>query len=94
MHVRFVTQPFSDGFDLRDFLEAGLGDGIDEILVVVAWVKRSGIEVLSDALVRFRKRGGRATLLVGISSGGATLERLSDGSFRLIIDRGPTGECR
>lgn len=75
--VRFITQPFSDGEDLRDFLEDVAGDtALTTLRVVVAWAKRSGVGRIEDALGALRARGGRFLVIVGISEGGGTRQGL------------------
>lgn len=77
MRVRFVSQPFVGGFDLRDYLlHAATEAGMEELTIVVAWAKRSGLRLFGDALAAFRAAGGRTRLLVGISEGGATRQGL------------------
>ena len=77
MEVRFVTQPFDDGTDLRDFLHAvAQGDDLTTLRIVVAWAKRSGIHRAADDLKSVRARGGRVLAIVGVSEGGATQQGL------------------
>jgi hypothetical protein len=77
MRTRFVSQPFDDGFDLRDFVLDTTDDlqliGLD---IVVAWAKRSGLRLVEGALRAFRQRGGVLRIVLGISEGGATRQGL------------------
>lgn len=75
--VSFVAQPFADGRDLRDFLEAVAAEpAINELDVVVAWAKRSGLRRVRTQLEVVRDRPGTTRLIVGIDEGGATRQGL------------------
>lgn len=77
MGISFVAQPFADGRDLRDFLDAVATDpAINELDVVVAWAKRSGLRRVRTQLEAVRDRPGRTRLIVGIDEGGATRQGL------------------
>lgn len=77
MDVSFVAQPFADGRDLRDFLDAVAADpAINELDVVVAWAKRSGLRRVRTQLEAVRDRPGKSRLIVGIDEGGATRQGL------------------
>lgn len=77
MEVSFVAQPFADGRDLRDFLASvAADDTIDELDVVVAWAKRSGLRRVRAHLEAVRDRPGTTRLIVGIDEGGATRQGL------------------
>lgn len=77
MDVSFVAHPFADGRDLRDFLDAVAADpAIDELDVVVAWAKRSGLRRVRTQLEAVRDRPGTTRLIVGIDEGGATRQGL------------------
>lgn len=79
MLVRFVTQPFDDGTDLRDFIHAVSTDtGLNSLSVVVAWAKRSGLRRVQQDLGVFRGRGGHFNAIVGVSEGGATRQGLEE----------------
>jgi hypothetical protein len=97
MHVRFVTQPFENGFDLRDFLLEVLNDSsIIRLDIVVAWAKRSGLRLVDDAFRAFRARGGIIRMVIGISEGGATKQgiglamNLADAAYVFHIPTGRT----
>lgn len=75
--VRFVVQPYADGEDLRDFLEAVAADStLDTMRIVVAWTKRSGLARVANDIKAIRDRGGRILAVVGVSEGGATQQGL------------------
>jgi hypothetical protein len=75
--VSFVAQPFADRRDLRDFLHAVSADAaINELDVVVAWAKRSGLSRVRTELQAVRDRAGTTRLIVGIDEGGATRQGL------------------
>lgn len=72
-----MAQPFADGHDLRDFLDAVAADpAINELDVAVAWAKRSGLRRVRTQLEAVRDRPGTARLIVGIDEGGATRQGL------------------
>jgi hypothetical protein len=73
MTLQLLTQPFRDGPSALSFLEAGLGDeDVSSFLVISAWVRRSGVELLVPAIETLQARGGRARLIVGVDLGGTT----------------------
>lgn len=77
MAVRFISQPFEGGTDLRDFLHALASDqGVRTVRVVVAWAKRSGLIRAADDLRAIRDHGGAVLAIVGVSEGGATEQGL------------------
>jgi len=77
METSFVGQPFADGHDLHDFLEAVAADeAIMQLDVVVAWAKRSGLRRVRPYVETVCDRPGMARLIVGIDEGGATRQGL------------------
>jgi HKD family nuclease len=76
MQLRFVGQPFAAHSNLVDFIEHARDNGFDELKIAVAWAKKSGLGRVWDALTKFRDQGGKVTLIVGVSEGGATKEGL------------------
>ena len=77
MQVRFVAQPFDDGSDMREFVDAVCADeSLEHFEIVVAWAKRSGLKVVEDDLRILRARGCSLRLIVGIDQGGATRQGL------------------
>jgi hypothetical protein len=82
VRVRFVSQPFQGGTDLRDFLQAvAAGPGHTTLRMVVAWAKRSGLARVAGELTAIRARGGTVAAIVGVSEGGATEQGL-----RMLIE--------
>jgi HKD family nuclease len=72
-----IFQPFKDCFSLNDALAHALNDErLTELSVVVAWAKESGLQHIRPSLQAFRARGGKASILLGVDAGGATLEGL------------------
>jgi len=78
MQVSFNAQPSESGRDLRDFIAAVADDeALVDLEVVVAWAKRSGLDLVRASLDIIRAReGGSTRLIVGIDEGGATQEGL------------------
>lgn len=76
MQLRFVGQPFAEHPNLVDFIEHAKDNGFDELKIAVAWAKKSGLGRVWDSLTEFREQGGKVTLIVGVSEGGATKEGL------------------
>jgi hypothetical protein len=69
----FLCQPSSSESTLAAFLRRTLDEpGIESLTVVVAWARFRGLVRLQPEIELFRKRGGEATLIVGIDEGGAT----------------------
>jgi len=72
-----IVQP-GNGELLGDFLRRQLvGEQWEEFLAAVAFVKRSGVRHLADALRTFSERG-IARLVVGVDLGGTSREGLAD----------------
>jgi hypothetical protein len=77
MLVKFVTQPFEDGTDLRDFIHSvSVDPELNSLSVIVAWAKRSGLRRIQKDLEAFSLRGGCFNAIVGVSEGGATRQGL------------------
>ncbi len=77
MKVSFVGQPFEEYGWFADWLEQALTDeSVETLEIAVAWVKRSGLSRLQEAIERFRERGGITTLIAGIDEGGGTKQGL------------------
>jgi PLD-like domain len=73
MAFQLLCQPFRDGPSALSFLEAGLGDeDVSSFMVISAWVRRSGLELLAPAIDALRQRGGTARLIFGVDLGGTT----------------------
>lgn len=78
MAHRFVAQPYGNGFDLRDFFDLVVDDdSIVTLDVVVAWVKRTGLNLLRPSIDEFRSRGGTFRAVAGISQGGTSRQGLT-----------------
>ncbi len=71
--LEFRGQPFHDADTLGAFIERATSDArITEITVAVAWARFRGLARVRPAIERFRARGGRLRIIVGIDEGGAT----------------------
>ncbi len=76
MDVKFLAQPFEDEKNLADFM-AHVSDGtFSDVQIAVAWAKRSGLGRAREHLEAFRSAGGKLSMIVGVSEGGATREGL------------------
>jgi HKD family nuclease len=83
----FITQP-SDSVRLGDLLKQLLTDGRwSHFSAAVAFVKRSEVKHISDALRTFSERG-MVRMLIGVDLGGTSWEGLSD----LLMCVGERGE--
>lgn len=76
MQLQFLGQPFDREPNLMDFVAHATDQRFDEIKLAVAWAKRSGLGRVWDPLNEYRQGGGKVTLIVGVSEGGATREGL------------------
>jgi hypothetical protein len=80
----FIHQPYDDGYDLRDFFDDVVAEPAYETLaIVVAWVKRSGVDSLRTSIEELRQRGVALTAVVGISQGGTSRQGL-DALYNLV----------
>ncbi|WP_152540150.1 phospholipase D family protein [Microbacterium oleivorans] len=80
MDLRFVGQPEVGYRNALDFVVTNLDDPhLTDLTIATAWVHSAGVRLLKPALDRFRARGGRSTLICGLSRGGATVEGLQAG---------------
>ena len=72
--VTLLTQPYRDsGASTQTFLGTALGDtGVDDVLIVVAWIRESGMSLLVPGLEALRQRGGTARLLFGVDLKGTS----------------------
>ena len=78
MTHQFVHQPYDDGYDLRDFFKEVAHDtAFDNVSVVVAWAKRTGLEALRPSMEILRDRGVSMRIIVGISQGGTSRQGLA-----------------
>lgn len=77
MEISFLGQPLQFGAQVAQWLQERLGDPqVGSLQIGVAWVKRSGLLRLRDDFVRFRERGGKISVIIGIDEGGATEQGL------------------
>lgn len=77
MPYRFIHQPFDDGYHLADFIDQVADDeAIGALVVVVAWVKRTGVEAIRSGIERLHARSGSFRAIVGISQGGTSRQGL------------------
>jgi HKD family nuclease len=78
MKVSFHAQPFLDfgGWTVTRLEEQLNKPEIVYLQMAVAWVKRSGLARLESAILGYRSRGGRSSVIIGIDEGGATLQGL------------------
>lgn len=94
MEIQFVTQPFLDGTDLRDFLQSVAEDAdLRGVRAAIAWAKRSGLVRVQESLLSVRDRGP-VQLIIGISEGGATrqgLELALELATEVYVFHDPTG---
>lgn len=94
MEIQFVTQPFLDGTDLRDFLQSVAEDkDLIGVRAAIAWAKRSGLARVQESLLSVRHRGP-VQLIIGISEGGATrqgLELALELATEVYVFHDPTG---
>lgn len=73
MSLQLLTQPYRNGPSALSFLEVALSDErVVSLVVITAWVRRSGLDLLVPALETLRVRGGTATLVVGVDLDGTT----------------------
>jgi HKD family nuclease len=75
MKATFLGQPFSSDDQLGGRLTDLLEDA-SAFHVVTAWTQLSGLIQLESALRKLRKRGGTASILLGVDGGIATKESL------------------
>lgn len=86
MRVRVLSSPFAGAFGLGERITDHLAnERLTHLTIAVAWARRSGVARIADDLKRFRARGGRVEVIVGIDEGGATLEGLN--LIRELSDR-------
>jgi hypothetical protein len=73
MAFELLSQPYRDGPSALSFLEVALGDeDVRSLLVITAWVRRSGLELLVPGIDALRQRGGTARLIFGVDLKGTT----------------------
>ncbi|MGH2758198.1 MAG: hypothetical protein ACRDKJ_01400 [Actinomycetota bacterium] len=73
MKITFAGQPFPDNERLYEFVTKALADdSIEQVVMAVAWVKRSGLLRLQEALEDFSAAGGHSMIIVGVDQRGTT----------------------
>lgn len=77
MQSELLLQPFASDEALVERLRGLLSDEeIEQVTIVVAWVRPSGLRLIESELKAFRARGGSTEIIVGIDEGGASVEGL------------------
>jgi hypothetical protein len=77
VELSFIGQPEVGRVSALDFVVSQLDDGaLTHLSIATAWVHAPGVRLLAPALRRFRDRGGRTSLVCGLSRGAATVEGL------------------
>lgn len=77
MEAHFITQPYTYSLDARTVLNEALASGdYHRFDMACAWVRRSGLNLISEALSGFRAAGGTARIITGVSMEGATWQGL------------------
>jgi hypothetical protein len=79
VELRVLAQPYRESsVAAQTFITTALGDdNVSRVLIVTAWVRRSGMEPLVPGLEAVRRRGGTARLLVGIDLQGTSRQGLA-----------------
>lgn len=74
MDIKVLMQPYRESVSAgQTFITTALeDDAISDVLVVVAWLRQSGLELLVPGLEALHKRGGRSRLLFGIDLKGTS----------------------
>ena len=81
-----LIQPYRQSESAATFVTNAIEDpGIDQLLVVTAWLRTSGLHILAPSIGGLRAKPGRADLLVGLDYGGTTRQAL-DAAVR-VFDR-------
>lgn len=79
MRLVFINQPIEGkGKRVGDHLLQLLSrkDDFDHFRAAVAWAKRGGVQPIFDAMLQFRKNGGRIETVVGIDLNGTSIQAL------------------
>src|SRR5690554_6131138 len=72
-----MNQPFTGQLGNR-LIELLNAPDYQTLNIVVAFAKNSGVLRIKDALERFRERGGRVNVYVGVDLGGTSYEALTN----------------
>lgn len=69
-----LAQPYRESaFTGQTFMTAALGDdNVSQALIVTAWVRQSGVDLLVPGLEALRRRGGTARLVFGVDLQGSS----------------------
>lgn len=72
--LKVLAQPYREVVSAgQTFMTTALGDeGVSQLLIVTAWVRQSGMELLVPSLEALRQRGGTARLLFGVDLQGTS----------------------
>ncbi len=96
MDLKVLAQPYRQAEAAgQTFITNALADrSVTEVLVITAWVRRSGLALLVPGLESLRKRHGRAQMLFGVdlqgtSQQGVALARKHFGELHAVHD--PSG---
>ena len=73
MNLQVLTQPYRDSGSGQTFLSTALEDArVKEVLIVTAWIRESGLNLLIPGLEALRQRRGRSRLLFGVDLQGTS----------------------
>lgn len=74
MDLEVLVQPYRESASTGEtFITTALGDeDVSRVLIVTAWVRSSGMELLTSGLQALRQRGGTARLIFGVDLGGTS----------------------
>src|SRR3989344_4690815 len=76
-----INQPHNDislGIKLNELLILKDTDKYDSFYILSAYVKRSGVSRIKEAIVTFRQGGGKVKAVVGIDQKNSSVEGISD----------------
>lgn len=74
--MELMNQPFTGQLGSR-LIELLDSQDYDTLNIAVAFAKNSGVLRMKDAMERFRKRGGKVNIYVGVDLGGTSYEALT-----------------
>ena len=74
--MELLNQPFTGQLGNRLIALLDTTD-YQTLNIIVAFAKNSGVLRIKDALARFRKRGGKVNVYVGVDLGGTSYEALT-----------------
>lgn len=79
MTLTFVASPWTDTANLDDWFAAVVAAAATEpqdVTIVTAWAKRSGLARIKEDVETIRSTGGAVSMIIGISEGGASRQGL------------------